>query len=359
MQALLNRDEIVLELANKILTQFLKKHHTPTWARTEEYLEKCHFRFLKTQMIAVDFNIVNDCIKQDLQASKDQFKLEYKSKYRRLVGWLADNFDRLDLDPQYLVDLCISGRQQSFVKTVAQQLDSKVKYRVHSNKLKPTQPVLVRNIIHNEALLRQRMADQQPFWFIDTGYTNFLTGRKTWHRLVKNHIHHAVPDRVYPADRLSLLESFPWPWRTGGSKILVVENSAKHFELDGRHLAHWRNRVKYALEEYTDRPIEFRGKNPDRKTRDNLYELLCANDYYCVITDASAAAVEAIWAGIPVVTLNTHITTPVARSNLADINDLYRGDLGNWLCALSYHQFTKEEMFNGTAVNLMQEFYNV
>ena len=360
MQALLNSDEIALELAKKIIIQSLKRRHKPVWPRTEEYLEKCHLRFLKTQMISVDFNQLNDCIKKDLQENKDQIVVEYKSKYRRLVNWLSQNFDRLKLDPEYLLELSLNSKQQSFVKTVSQQLGSKVKYRVRPNKIKPDQPVVIRNVLHNETLLNQRMTNSQPFWFIDTGYTNFLTGRKTWHRLVKNHIHHSLPERVYPADRLKLLDSFPRPWRTTGSKILVVENSANHFNLDGRQLEHWRNKVRNTLNAHTDREIEFRAKDSNRKTRDNLYELLCnTKDYYCVVTDASAASIEAIWAGIPVITLNTHITAPVSRNNLADIDNLYRGDLGNWLCALSYHQFTKEEMFNGTAVKLMQEFYNV
>lgn len=359
MQALLNRDEVVLELAKIMLAQQLKRCDL-AWPITNSYLEKANKRFEKTKLISIDFNIVNESIRQDLQNNKDRVIAEYKSKYRPLVNWLSNNFDQLDLDEQYLIDLCVNSPEPSFVKTVGKQLDAEVEYIVSSSNVDPEQPVLLRNVINNESLIADRLANKLPFWFIDTGYTNFLTGKKTWHRLVKDHIHHKITGYGYPADRLHLLSSFPRPWKTGGSKILVVESSNNHFQLFGQELEHWKNHVRIELEKYTDRPIKFRGKNLDRKTRDNLYEkLLADNDFYCVVTDSSAAAIEAIWAGIPVITLGQHITNPVARSELKDINDLYRGDIGNWLCAVSYNQFTKKELFDGTALRIMQEYGNV
>lgn len=359
MQALLNRDEVVLELAKIMLAQQLKRCDL-AWPITDSYLEKANKRFEKTKLISIDFNIVNDSIRQDLQNSKDKVIAEYKSKYRLLVNWLSNNFDRLDLDEQYLIDLCVNSTEPSFVKTVGKQLDAEVEYIVSSANVDPEQPVLLRNIVNNEKLLAERFINKQPFWFIDSGYTNFINGKKIWHRLVKDHIHIDVTGQSYPADRLHLIGGFPRPWRTGGSKILVVESSQYHYDLFGKQLPHWRNRIEHELNELTDRPVEFRGKDTNRKTRDNLYErLLSDNDIYCVITDASAAAIEAIWAGIPVITLNKHITSAVARTNLRDINNLYRGDIGNWLCAVSYNQFTKKELFDGTALRIMQEHGNV
>lgn len=359
MQALLNRDEVVLELAKKILERHLKRRR-PVWPSTEEYLTKAATRYRKTQLISVDFNAINDCIKQDLEYSRDQVIIEYKSKFRPLVNWLTNNFDRLNLDHKYLIKLCVQGKEPSFVKTLAQQLHHKPKYIIDRSKIKPEKTLLLRNVINNESVIAERLKNQQPFWFIDTGYTNFITGKKTWHRLVKNHIHQDVTGQNYPADRLHLLGALPRPWRTGGSKILVVESSPHHYSLFGDQLPHWRNRINIGLDKLTDMPIEFRTKVLNRKTRDNLYEIMLEDqDYYCVITDASAAAIEAIWAGIPVITLNRHITNAVARHDLRDINDLYRDNIGNWLCALSYNQFTKKEIFNGTALRIMQEYGNV
>jgi hypothetical protein len=359
MYALLNRDEVMLELAKKMLEIHLKKYQ-PTWPSTTEYVNKSTKSFLKTGLISVDFKIVNNCLNQDLQHNKDHVVTEYKSKFRPLVNWLTNNFHALGLDQQYLINLCVNSNQPSFVKNFAQQLDPACKYVIDQDHVDPAQTLILRNIINNESVLAERISNQQPFWFIDSGYTNFLTDKKSWHRVVQNHIHHSIGNHVYPADRLQLLDSFPRPWRTGGSKILVVESSHTHFELFGDKLEHWRNRICLELAKHTDRPIEFRPKDTNRKTRDNLYKkLISDSDYYCVITDASGAAIEAIWAGIPVITLNQHITNPVAKRNINDIEDLYRGDIGKWLCALSYNQFTKKEIFNGDALRIIQEHNNV
>jgi hypothetical protein len=80
-------------------------------------------------------------------------------------------------------------------------------------------------------------------------------------------------------------------------------------------------------------------------------------DVYCVISDSSAAAIEAIWLGIPVITLGRHISSAVARNDLGQINDLYRGSIGDWLCALTYSQFTKKEMYDGTALKIVKEHH--
>ena len=95
----------------------------------------------------------------------------------------------------------------------------------------------------------------------------------------------------FPADRLRLLESMPLPWRTQGHKILVVESSDYHYRMLGAERNAWRDHITNELAKHTDRPVEYRAKNMDRKTRQSVYELLMSsNDYYCVISDSSAAA---------------------------------------------------------------------
>jgi hypothetical protein len=220
------------------------------------------------------------------------------------------------------------------------------------------EPVLIRNIINNESLLIDRRERKLPFWFVDSGYTNFLTGKKTWHRLVVNDLHLVPnPESGFPANRLDLLPCLPRPWRQDGEAILVVENSEYHCRQQGTTLEAWRMNVLQKLKAHTDRAIVFRPKNLDRKTRDNLYDHLCHSDYYCVITDASAAAIEAVWAGIPIITLGRHISVPVARTGLHKINSLYRGPIGDWLCALTYSQWTLAEMKSGLAVKMIRRYH--
>jgi hypothetical protein len=218
--------------------------------------------------------------------------------------------------------------------------------------------VLIRNIIDNEEILYSRTKKKQPFWFIDSGYTNFLHGSKHWHRLIYNNTHHIKKkQKTFPADRLRMFPRFPKPWRSDGERILVVESSEMHYQLYGDDINDWRHRIRTTLGKYTDRPIEFRAKDPNRKSRSNLYQYLNSEDIYCVINDSSAAAIEAIWCGIPTITLRPHISSAVSRWDLGDINNLYRGDIGDWLCRLSYSQFTEKEMCDGTAWEAARRFY--
>jgi hypothetical protein len=231
---------------------------------------------------------------------------------------------------------------------------------VRQEDLDTTQPLLIRNIIHNEQILQDCINNCRDFWFVDSGYTNFLTGKqKIWHRLVKNNIHHSSKNKAYPADRLNTLPSFPVAWRKTGDVILVVESSPQHYAIKGTSLEQWREEVRHNIAQHTTRPIEFRPKNLDRKTRNGVYELLKeSKKYYCVISDSSSAAIEAIWCGIPAITLSRHITDSVTRSSISDINDLYYGPLGDWLCTLTYNQWTFEELMNGKTLKMIKRYRN-
>jgi hypothetical protein len=354
---LLNHDEVVIGLAKRILAQHLKKIE-PGWTNTTAYLEKINRRIEKSGPIDVDFATLNGLIRQDLEEYKDSIVVKYKKKYRPLVRWLAKNFKNINVDRDYLLYKYINSDVKNFVKTLGQQLTDQPVWTLPGDPIPDDQTVVLRNIINNESVLQHRLAAHLPFWFIDSGYTNFITGKKLWHRLVKNHIHHSLSKKSYfPADRLHLLPSMPTPWRDGGGAILVVENSEYHYQMFGTTLSAWREQVRTELQKYTNRSVVFRPKELNRKIRDNLYEHLQQSDYYCVITDASSAAIEAVWAGTPIITLGRHVSTTVARTRLSDINDLYRGPIGNWLCALSYSQFTQKEMYNGTALKLIKKYH--
>ena len=356
MWALINRDELVSVLARRMLTRDIKRMPM-TWPATEQYLVKIRKAQSKSHLLEIDFGRVNTLLREDLQAYRNRINARYKKLFRPLCAWLMENFDRLPVSQEQWLDMFVDhGRD--FVKTLAPQLAKDITWCLPGEAVPDDQSVLIRNIIHNETLLKDRRQRALPFWFVDTGYTNFLTGKKIWHRLVANDLH-MTPDlsRPWPADRLHLLPSMPRPWRVNDGAILVVENSDYHYQQQGTTLEAWREWVRQKLKGNTDRLIEFRPKNLDRKTRDNLYEHLCRKDYYCVVTDASAAAIEAVWAGIPIITLGRHISVPVARTGLHKINSLYRGPIGDWLCALTYSQWTLAEMQSGLAVKMIRRYH--
>jgi hypothetical protein len=221
-----------------------------------------------------------------------------------------------------------------------------------------TKDCFFRNMEGNENLLITKMNNSWPFWFIDTGYTNFLNGKKkTWHRLTRNHLHFNN-QFVAPADRLKNFTEFPQPWRKDGKKILIIEPgpfAASIMHIDPES---WTEQISNELKKYTDRPIEIRSKI-NKKKRTSLYQTLVEGDYYCTVSINSNSAIESIWAGIPAITLDKHVSNAVTRNSLAQINELYYGPLGDWLAWLSYCQFTYDELMDGTAVRLVKEYHGV
>ena len=362
MHGILNYEELVEPLANQIVLRHLKKSVHIDWTVTTAYLDSCQQNFEQTRLLNIDFKVVQQSLHQDLKVWKEQVITEYKSRYRKLINWLSANLHEYDLDRNYLIELCVTDPRPTFVKTISRQINKgEPTWALRGETVDTDQPVVLRNILGNELLIQDRLTHNKPMWFIDSGYTNFLTGKKTWHRLVRNHMHHDIMEQQFPADRLGMFPEFPCPWRKDGKKILVVESSEQHYKMQDTCLANWRYQLRKTLQNLTERPIEFKSKSQSRKTRVTVHQQLKDNpdDYYCVISESSVAAIEAIWLGIPVITLGQHISMPVARTRIEDINDLYRGPIGDWLCALSYCQFTVNEMLNGTAAKITKKFYHV
>ena len=278
-------------------------------------------------------------------------KKTYQTTLNKNIDYFLSKFD----EQQVLNKYRKSGTQY-FVKSVGLALDPSAELLRRKYFSNVNDDCLLRNTVGNEELLVSKIDNNLPFWFIDSGYTNFIEPNKKWHRVVRNHLHYSNYFDA-PSDRLSNLKSFPAEWRTGGDKILIIEPgpfAAAIFHVD---IKTWKYEVAKELRKYTDKKIYFRPKI-DKKIRKDLYKKLLDDDYYCTISINSNSAVESIWAGVPAITLGKHISNPVTVNQLSDVNNLYRGPLGNWLSWLTYNQFTYEELLDGTAVNLIGR-YNV
>jgi|APGre2960657404_1045060.scaffolds.fasta_scaffold00055_26 hypothetical protein len=261
------------------------------------------------------------------------------------------------LGAEKVIDAYMNSDQQYFIKTVGQQIDptaTMIRRRDFSNSI---EDCLLRNTVGNEHIIVDKIDNNLPFWFIDSGYTNFIEPNKKWHRLVRNHLHFNR-NFVAPADRLDIFPSFPRPWRRNGSKILIVEPGEFAAGIMHVEAKSWGQKVADELKKYTDRPVEFRSKT-NKKTRTSLYQQLVTGDYYCTVSINSNSAVESIWAGVPAITLNRHVSNAVTRNSLSQINDLYYGPLGDWLAWLSYCQFTFEELMDGTALDIIRKYHSV
>lgn len=300
---------------------------------------------------------LNNAVKKDLkiwiQQIKNQItqhKLHYYKNINQHAPIIINKIGHDKIFANYKIH-----HSKNFVKTVGFSLDPAAEMVRRADFSSVADDCLLRNTVGNETLLVEKIDKKFPFWFIDSGYTNFVESNKKWHRLVQNHLHFNKMF-VAPADRLSNFTKFPQPWRPGGSKILIVEPgefAAGIFHVEAKS---WGQQVSEELKKHTDRPVEFRSKT-NKKTRKSLYQQLLTEDYYCTVSINSNSAIESIWAGIPAITLDKHASNSVTRNSLDQINNLYYGPLGDWLAWLSYCQFTFDELMDGTALNIIKKYH--
>jgi len=296
-------------------------------------------------------------VKQDLRKYVDKIKINLEDRKKFYSRNIHKNLNYIveSLGEEKIFNAYKNSKYHGFVKSTGLSIDS-TSNLVRRNKFDNFQEdCLLRNTVGNEQFLISKIDNKLPFWFIDSGYTNFIESNKKWHRLVRNHLHTGKYVNA-PVDRLSMFKTFPRQWRTGGDKILVIEPGIFAANIFHINIEQWKKQIQEELSKYTDKKIIFREKAPKKK-RESLYKHLLDEEYYCVININSNAATEAIWAGVPVITLDQHISNSVTRSKISDINNLYRGNLADWLCMLSYSQFTYDELINGTAAKIIKQYH--
>jgi hypothetical protein len=228
-------------------------------------------------------------------------------------------------------------------------------------------PVLLRGISAGKIANEVRQQNQD-YYFIETGYLgnyrcdNNLTGRKIYHRIVKNAMQHSTIMDV-PADRWNNLVKFNpalayQGWKRTGSKILLVLSTDKPFQYYGEDREKWLKKVLTTLKKHTDREIVIREKaSRGERTNDTIYHAM-DNDIYAVVTYNSVAAVEAIQYGIPAFALAPTAADPVGNKNLKLIetpNMPNEDIIQRWLHSIAYSQFSLDEILTGTAWRMVLE----
>jgi len=314
-----------------------------------------------------DINKFRDKFKEKLWRGVSADAIEWRGKVNTILeNYRKNYFGQIHKQAEYvikklgaenIIDAYMNSDQQYFIKTVGLQIDPTATMVCRQDFSNIIEDCLLRNTVGNENIIVEKIDNSLPFWFIDSGYTNFIESNKKWHRLTRNHLHFNN-QFVAPADRLKNFTEFPRPWRKEGKKILIVEPGDFAASIMHVEAKSWTESVITELKKHTDRPIEIRSK-VNKKTRTSLYKTLMQGDYYCTVSINSNSAVESIWAGIPAITLNKHVSNSVTRNSLEQVNDLYYGPLGDWLAWLSYCQFTYDELMDGTALRIVRRHHNV
>jgi len=232
-------------------------------------------------------------------------------------------------------------------------------------------PIAFRGIT-KRGLIKQCWDTGRTFYFMDTGYfANYSTKTnpkavKRWHRIVKNNVQHLGPIQDRPDDRwLKLEQEFPrlsWPgWKKDGRHILVVTPSEKPCKFYGINAAEWVDNTVKTLKQYTDRPIVVRTKAKIRMQRSLYYTIYDQLDesMFALVTYNSIAAIESVVYGIPAFTLAPNAASSLCLNDLSKIETPYYPDpeeIRKLCCYLSYGQFNNEELADGTAWRIFNEY---
>jgi hypothetical protein len=137
------------------------------------------------------------------------------------------------------------------------------------------------------------------------------------------------------------------PWQRRGRHIVVCRQSAEFLALVGAPW--WLGHTLAALEAATDRPIVVREKGEARALAEDL------KGAWALVTHSSAAAVEAVLAGVPVFCTGFCAARTMGLSELAMIERPRRPDGREiWAATLAGLQWSAEELADGTAWRMLQ-----
>jgi hypothetical protein len=226
------------------------------------------------------------------------------------------------------------------------------------------EPIVLRGILKHK-IMRQCLADNRDFYYMDTGYfgndisKNNPNGWKVYHRIVKNDLQHSeIVNR--PDDRWSKYNRTIPAWRKDGCKILILPPGEKPAKFYGIDSVKWIENTVNTIKQYTDRPIEIRSKPGRRDIRviNNTFEQALNEDVFAVVAYNTIAATESVLHGIPVFTVVSNAADPVACKDLKLIETPYYADadkLYAWACHLAYGQFHVKELRDGTAIKILLE----
>lgn len=217
-------------------------------------------------------------------------------------------------------------------------------------------------------------ANKINFLYIDNQYLGNVRSNKKFHRVIRNHVHDIRPLIDRPADRLRNLQR--WldfvklkrpdqlptsidlkPFR-GGDYILLAPPSPKSFKMWDMDDQEWIANTVAEIKRYTNRPIVVREKRgrDDRFRQDTMEEAL--RNAHCLVTYNSVSAVEAVVNGVPAITLGPNAAHHVSGHQLSTIENPFMPDdilREKWMRHLSYSQFTRKELLDGTAWSILNE----
>jgi hypothetical protein len=189
-------------------------------------------------------------------------------------------------------------------------------------------------------LIRTARAHQRPIYYGDHGYF----GRHKYFRITRDALQHDGTGDATP-DRFAVFRRPVQPWRKTGRYVLICPNSAVYFRWHGYDVDQWLIDVRQQIAAATDREIRIRWKTNGDPIGNDLA------DAWAVVVFSSAAALDALIAGVPCFTLAPFAAS--ARMGLSDLSRIespaYPDGREPFLWNLAANQWTIPEIVSGVA----------
>ena len=219
-------------------------------------------------------------------------------------------------------------------------------------------PIVLRGITKRK-VMRHCEETGRDYYYVDTGYFG-NEKKKDYHRVTKNAMQYFgeivehCPDDRFNRTRTALKPHVP------GNDILICPPSEKAMKYWGLDLQEWLANTVAEVKKHTNRQIVIREK-ASRSVRVNIdtMEMALAKNVHCMITFNSIAAIESLINGKPVFTMGPNAAQRFANTDLSKIENPFMPQIDQirmLMCNLAYQQFTVEEMRNGTAWRMLQEW---
>jgi hypothetical protein len=204
-------------------------------------------------------------------------------------------------------------------------------------------------VVGIEHLLRLAIAEGREFFYGDNAFMDCARAR--YFRFARNAVQ--IARRAPPDfDRLKALGVEVKPWKRDGRHIVVVEQSEHFLNLVGAK--HWLLRTLTELHQHTDRPLVIRRWSRDKASAGATLQA-DLRDAWALVTHMSAAANEALLAGVPAFVSGRCAAAPLASGELANIEKpRYPEGREEWAAGLSGQQWTLDELRDGSAWRALQ-----
>lgn len=195
-------------------------------------------------------------------------------------------------------------------------------------------------------LLQRAIRLGVEWFYMDHAYF----GRGRYFRITRNAYQHDGTGNASP-ERFAEFNRPVQPWRTDGRHVLICPNSATYFGLFGMNVHIWVKEVCDVIGAHCRRPVRIRWKGDPQPIEHDL------KDCWAVVSFSSAAALDALIAGVPVFVLAGFASA--YRFGLPDLSHIeqpvYPDGREQFLWNLADNQWTLDEIREGVAWEALRE----